>query len=315
MKAIPPRHRHVPAWLACLLATFLPSLLPAAEPAAPAQTEAKPQTDTPPAATAPGFVRVTRDKEDRPLAMETVIASYVPAGDDGPKGLVVDLIGAVHVGERDYYKALNKRFADYDVVLYELVAPEGTRIPKGGGRKPGAGNPVSSLQGGMQTLLELEFQLEQIDYTRKNLVHADMSPEEFAKSLNEREDGMLGMFFRMLGYSMAQQTKEAGNSTDAQLLMAFFAKDRAMRLKRIMANQFENIEAQMGMFEGPKGSTLITERNKKALAVLTRQIDGGKRRIGIFYGAGHLPDMERRLIDEFGLRRQGESWLTAWKLQ
>ena len=53
-------------------------------------------------------------------------------------GFVVDLIGAVHVGEKSYYEALDKQFEDYDAVLYELVAPEGTRVPKGS--KPG-GHP------------------------------------------------------------------------------------------------------------------------------------------------------------------------------
>ena len=51
------------------------------------------------------------------------------------RDVVVDLIGAVHVGEKAYYEALNKQFEDYDAVLYELVAPEGTRVPKGA--KPG----------------------------------------------------------------------------------------------------------------------------------------------------------------------------------
>jgi hypothetical protein len=87
-----------------------------------------------------------------------------------------------------------------------------------------------------------------------------------------------------------------------------------MRLKQLMADQFENMESQMLVFDGPGGSTIITERNKKAFEVLEKQLQAGKKKIAVFYGAGHLPDMEKRLRDDFGLKREGEQWLTAWSL-
>jgi hypothetical protein len=82
-----------------------------------------------------------------------------------------------------------------------------------------------------------------------------------------------------------------------------------------MAEQFEDLDGMMAAVEGPEGSTLISERNKVALAELPRQIAAGKQHIAIFYGAAHLPDMQRRLQgDEFGMQRTGERWLTAWNL-
>src|ERR1700743_2439159 len=36
-------------------------------------------------------------------------------------GVQVDLIGAVHVGEKAYYDELNKQFEGYDAMLYEMV--------------------------------------------------------------------------------------------------------------------------------------------------------------------------------------------------
>src|SRR5262245_35840287 len=78
------------------------------------------------------FVRVRRDAQKQPVALETAIVRYVPAS--GESGLVVELVGAVHVGDRSYYDQLNKEMEQYDVLLYELVAPPGTRIPKGGKR-------------------------------------------------------------------------------------------------------------------------------------------------------------------------------------
>ena len=48
--------------------------------------------------------------------------------------------------------------------------------------------------------------------------------------------------------------------------------------------------------------------------MLDKQLTAGKKRIAVFYGAGHLPDMERRLIADYGFQRNGETWLTAWQL-
>src|SRR6476620_8096225 len=67
--------------------------------------------------TTASFLRLTRDAHDEPLAMQTAIVRYVPKDGDDRKGLVVDLIGAVHIGEKSYYDALNKEFEKYDVLL------------------------------------------------------------------------------------------------------------------------------------------------------------------------------------------------------
>jgi len=260
------------------------------------------------------FIRVRRTDDGVPIGMDTSIVRYVsPSGDEHRK-FTVDLVGAVHVGEAGYYRKLNEIFAKYDVLLYELVAPEGTRVPKGGGEGSQA-HPVGALQSGMKSMLGLEHQLTEIDYTKANFVHADMSPEEFSQSMKDRGESFTKIFLRMMGQAIAQQGQDPAGTSDVQLLMAFFAKDRKMRLKRIMAEQFEDLEGSMKVFEGPDGSTLISERNKRALAVLADQIKAGNQRIGIFYGAGHLPDMERRLTDEFGLQKTQVRWVEAWDLR
>jgi hypothetical protein len=256
------------------------------------------------------FLRVVKDDKKQPLAMETSIARFAPA--DAGSGVVVDLIGAVHVADKKYYEALNKKFDEYDVVLYELVAPEGTKIPKGGREKNE--HPVAAIQKGMQSILELEFQLEQIDYTKKHLVHADMSPEQFAKSMKDRGESFLQLFLRMMGQALAQQGGRQQVS-DAEILFALFSPDRAHQLKRLIALQFEEMGGMLMALEGPQGSTIITERNKVALEVLKKQMADGKKRIAIFYGAGHLPDMEKRLVSDFKLQPGEVTWVEAWDLR
>jgi hypothetical protein len=123
------------------------------------------------------------------------------------------------------------------------------------------------------------------------------------------------MFLRLMGTGIAQSAAGAGGMNDAALLMAMFSKDRATRLKTVMAEQFESLDGQMAALDGPEGSTIITERNKRCLEVLDKQLAAGKKKIAIFYGAGHLPDMERRLTADYGFKRSGETWLAAWQLQ
>jgi hypothetical protein len=66
--------------------------------------------------------------------------------------------------------------------------------------------------------------------------------------------------------------------------------------------------------DGPKGSALLSERNKLVLGVLGQQLAAGKRKIAIFYGAGHMADLQRRLRQQYHLVPQSTRWLVAWKM-
>ena len=134
--------------------------------------------------------------------------------------------------------------------------------------------------------------------------------------MSERGESFVQMMLRMVGSALAMQNAK-GRSSDTDLLFAFFASDRALRLKRVMSTQFQDLDGTMSAIEGPNGSTIIGQRNNKALAVLRKEMAKGRKRIGIFYGAGHMPDMEKKLVDAFGLYPDKTSvkWLTAWDMK
>lgn len=296
-------------WLVALPATRAQDKPTADKPAANAESKPAEKKKEEPKE---NFIRVVRDDKGVPQSMDTGIASYVPADGKRP-GVVIDLIGAVHVGDKAYYDELNKKFEEYEVLLYELVAPPNTKIPKGA--KSGSAHPVAALQSGMKSMLGLEHQLECIDYTKANFVHADMSPEEFAKSMKDRGESFTQMFFRAIGAGMAQQAAGKQGTSDFDIISALFAKNRTQKLKLVMAGQFEDLDSQASLFDGPDGSTILTERNRKAFEVLAKQLDEGKKKIGVFYGAAHLPDMDKRLLADFGMKRNGElGWVKAWDL-
>lgn len=257
------------------------------------------------------YLRLLRDDAAHPAELQTAIVRFVPA-DDTRKGLTIDLIAAVHIGEKAYYQRLNERFDDYDALLYELVAPEGTRVPKGGVK---SSHPVSRLQTAMKDFLNLHFQLDHVDYESKNFVHADMTPDMFSKSMENRGETIWGLLLRVMGRSMAEDATSKGDGwSDIKLLMALLDKNRALRVKRLLAEQFEDLEGVAAVFDRGEGSTLVTERNKRALEVLGREIAAGKQRLAIFYGAAHMPDMARRLMADFNVKPVEQEWLTAWDL-
>jgi hypothetical protein len=264
------------------------------------------------------FLRLRRDASDRPVALETAIVRYVPAAGQG--NLVVDLVSVVHVGDRDYYRKLNKQLDTYDVVLYELVAEPGTRIPKGGRRK--TDNPLALLQQVTKIVLGLESQTEQIDYTRKHFVHADLSPEQMAEAIRKRGDDGLTLFLSITADMLRQQNLRemkgqkgpAKKDADFDPLALLDDPEAPKKLKKFLAEQLaQSVDPETGL-----GATLerilVKDRNQAAMRVFQKELAAGKKKIAIFYGAAHMPDFEKRLRDDFGLKRQGEKWLEAWDL-
>jgi hypothetical protein len=68
------------------------------------------------------FLRIKEDK-GKTIALEIATRDYERAGADGPK---VALVGVAHIGDRSFYRAVQKLLDEYDVVLFESVKPEGT---------------------------------------------------------------------------------------------------------------------------------------------------------------------------------------------
>ena len=262
------------------------------------------------------FIRVERHDDGEPKTLQTSIVRYVPASGEGD--LVVDLVGVVHIGDKGYYEDLNEKFKAYDVVLYELVAPKDKAIPK---RDRGE-NPISFMQGMTKSMLDLESQVEHIDYTKDNFVHADMSPDEMAEAMQKRgEDGLtlaLSVMADVLRQANVAQQKAEEEGAAPEALDPFallLDPQRSLKMKRMMAENF----AAADDVEGGLGPTLhrmlIDDRNAAAMKVFQKELAKGRKKIAIFYGAAHMPDFEKRLIVDFELKPAETTWLTAWRMK
>lgn len=276
------------------------------------------------------YVRIIRNERKLAQALQTSIIKF----GDSPQysNATVDLIGAIHLGEASYYEALNNAFSEYDVLLFEAVMPaEAVRrgFRPGGGKGTGRRltdedawneakiglHAIGTLQTTMKDALGLEFQLAAIDYYQPNFVHADMTQEEFEGSMAKRGESFSQILAREMGRAAIQQQDKNPFAQQLDLVFSLVASDRTFAMRRIAAVELAKANEGTAFAEADGTSTIITERNIKAFQVLRQQLNKGKKRIGIFYGAGHFPDMEERLVKEFGLVRKSESWLTAWELR
>jgi hypothetical protein len=262
------------------------------------------------------FLRLSRTEARLPKSLEVATTTY---RSDDPAGVSVDLIGAVHIGERRYYSELNKLFDSYDVLLYELVAAENTVIPKGGKRE--GSNPVAMLQDAAKSMLGLESQLEWIDYTKSHMVRADMTPQQIASKMEERGETAMTIALSTMADMMRQQNLAARKSnqqaevnplSDTSL---FDLLGDPTKMKQIMAEQFVATGSLDQSLGGALNQMLVVDRNAEALKGLQKQIAAGKKKIGVFYGAAHMPDFEKRLTTDFGLKKVDQKWLVAWDLQ
>lgn len=272
------------------------------------------------------FIRFIED--DDHARLQTAVTSY-----ENADGVKVDLIGAIHIGDEQYYKDLNELFKSYEVLLYELVGKpeevEGGEEAKAAagdaaGKKDMTARILKGSQLALTSVLGLQHQMRHIDYSPDNFVHADVSWEKFREMQKAKGENLFTMARQSAKAreKVEKERKVAGHRKDGgdegiALLIALVKavqNDDATQLKLIMARQMRDAEKMMAHMDAQDGgNVIITERNKIAFETLDAQLAAGKKNLGIFYGAGHFPDMEKRLLER-GFKARETQWRTAWDI-
>ena len=265
------------------------------------------------------FIRVTEDGDDTRL--ETSVTRFER------DGISVELVGAIHVADADYYAALSKRFEKYDALLYEGIGHAVPKVPvvelpeeeidpiEIDGEiaeldlidAPAKLDGLSGIYQKAADWLDLSFQMTEIDYTKPNFVHADLTLGEFRELQADRKESILGFAFKT---SFRSKVKVKEPSTYG-LIKALVKRDKNL-LKLQLVHTLGAGDDQIAALAGE--SVIVTDRNEKCLAVLDQQIAAGDTKLGIFYGAAHFPDMEKRLLEN-GWQKTNEEWMTAWDLE
>jgi len=254
-----------------------------------------------------------QDDGDRGRSLQTAVVSY-----RNDSGQTVRLVAAIHIAEREYYEQLNADFASDDAVLYELVKPKDSPLPEPGAEAPASDNPISAVQHLMKEVLNLSFQLDVIDYTKPNFVHADLDKETFEKLQQERGETFEELFMKQLMQAFTQPPPEQDAAADPQetineLVAVLTRPDMERQIKLLVARQLNEMEQSGKGLDVLGGTVILGERNKAALKVLADTLAQGKRKISIFYGAAHMPDLAEHLR-AMGFTPVSCKWNTAWDL-
>ena len=164
-------------------------------------------------------------------------------------------------------------------------------------------------------MMKLQFQLDGIDYTAENFVHADMDLATFTKRQKEKGENIMSLLEKSLE-AQRKAAKEGGKPGFDMGAMMRLLNDVSTpdATKLAFGRQFHNIEGMIAGMEGSDGSVLVGERNVAALKVLERERKAGKKKLAFFYGAAHMPDFDKRLRAKHGFKRTGTDWLTAWDI-
>jgi len=253
------------------------------------------------------FARVAEDPARQPLALQLAIASYILPGSD----IQVDLVSAIHIGDQEYYAELNERFEDYDATLYELIAPKNAVHSE---RDPENQGVISSTQIAMKDLLQLSFQLDEIDYGAANFVHADLTPTELSASMDERGESLYVYFWRLFYASFAEYARDPLGLSNLGLFSAMLSKDSDNAFKVMLAYEMTDLKQHSELFGEDADSAVIGARNQRAIDVLQERLSAGDKHIAIFYGVAHMPDLEDRLLEQLGLEYLDTAWVDAWRL-
>lgn len=200
-----------------------------------------------------------------------------------------------------------------------------------------AGSDDFGIQLQLARALGLTFQLEVMDTTKANYVNSDMTIGQLRDAIAGRkpvkkdgqepkkdgEDEELNLegadgeqLLNMLsGQGMMMSIAKVGLK-----LLEFSPKLRHMTRIMIMeaASQFDGDSdglAKINPAMGKLMKVLIVERNKVVMEDLKKVLASrkGLGNVAIFYGAGHMPDLEQRLMDELGYKPAGGFWLKAFE--
>ncbi|MDP1660906.1 MAG: hypothetical protein Q8L55_03235 [Phycisphaerales bacterium] len=174
---------------------------------------------------------------------------------------------------------------------------------KGASKDPG-------LQAKMADALGLTFQLDAMDSSKPNWRSSDMSVDQMQAAFEAA-----GVEGNQL-FSMLEGSSLTGKLVNMGLGLVKSIPGLADTLKLTMVELLGSPDA---LAAGPANmkkmmDVILKDRNDVVLKDLRAVIDTeqpARKEVSIFYGAGHLADMEEKLKKDFGYTFAGEQWLPA----
>jgi len=166
------------------------------------------------------------------------------------------------------------------------------------------------IQAQMAHALGLVFQLDAMDPNKPNWRNSDLSIDQIQDRLAIEGADADELFSMLSGNSFMAKVggfvlKLIGGMPSLSTMLKMMMVDMLASADDLMANMPGNMGAMMDV--------IIKDRNEVVVHDLAALIknEPDVKTVAIIYGAGHLPDMEERIVNELGYRDAGEQWFTA----
>ncbi|KAJ0089990.1 hypothetical protein Patl1_13245 [Pistacia atlantica] len=267
------------------------------------------------------FMRFKRGSRKGSAQLQTAVVSYKKKFPWSllPPFLQVDLVSTIHIADKEYFETLQKELEDYDGILYEMVA---SRESLENRRNPADTKKLRNLDYETFKLLQLEkgesFFTFARDMTLKSTkamvqpsIPEDLGPWRSKLLWASRVLPMPLVGLLIIGSVCTDVGSQPSEYPELEALsrLDFGAAMKVFLAKRL-TSEFTQVTADV-----EESSVIIGERNRAAIEALRRAIDEGHSKIAILYGGGHMPDLSRRLREEFDLFPSQVQWITAWSIR
>ncbi len=262
------------------------------------------------------YVR-TVHHEDGAASLEVALRRLAPVRGDGP---AVWLAGVTHLGTTNYFQELQRFLENQTVVLFEGVGATNRQFQL-------RESAEFSLQQALARAVGLEFQLDAINYDRPHFHNSDLSVAELShlltpSALAEETSGGTTTDAPQMSHLIELMQGSGVWGGLARLTVAAIAASprlqTAMRLT--LVELLGNLPADLTRLPGLTPDlqefmrVLIAERNRvvvQDLAAVLRQHPHPDS-VAVFYGAGHMIDLEQRLCATLNYHAVEEQWLSAF---
>lgn len=175
------------------------------------------------------------------------------------------------------------------------------------------GEKRDGIQVQLAQALGLEFQLLAVDYSHPSWRNSDLSIDEVQARL--KDSGASGeALFKMLDGSSFSAKALGWVLSMMKTSPSMQAMGKLMMIEMLSrAEELTNSPSVMGAETSKMMQVIIVDRNKAVLADLAKVLEKEPTTpsVALFYGAGHLPDLERAVTGDMGYVFAGEQWFAG----
>jgi hypothetical protein len=290
------------------------------------------------------YTRIGRP-DTNTVQLQIAIRKLVPIKGKAP---AIWLVGTSHIGDPSYYREIQSYLDARTLVLYEGVnadahkrrvrghpEPEDSSDPDdhsdSAHMKPGEG---PSMQATMAKSLGLVFQLDAIDYERTNFLNSDLSIQQIQRLMVGQDKDAPDSAATIPGgpttnnssFSYLMQVMDESSLLGSLMKLGLQFVGSSPKLQGMAKLALiETLGSLKGEFAEMRGippdlkqliKVLIEARNQNVVEDLKTEAKNIPQRgsIAVFYGTGHMEDMQRRITQDLNYQPAGDIWLTAFSV-